>query len=403
MSAAIIALLAASLAPPVVPAWTASQQPVWGADFLFPTNIPPHLGGRALRQIVRLGIGGDNVRIVVANTYGRQAVTIVATHVAPSLGSHKINAAADRPVHFGGHAAVTIAPGAMVTSDPLPITVAAGDDVAVSMRLAEGVELGSFHWDGKRTGYVIASDGITAADPPIEATTTARLLLAGVLVASPTARGTVVVLGDSISDGAGATLDRERRWPDFLAARGAPRGIAVVNAGISGARLLTDGMGAGALARLDRDVLAQPGIQTLVLALGINDIAWPGTPFDPTAPAMRFGALVDGYRAVVARAHRAGVRVVGTTLSPFADALPATPLHAAYHSPTKDKLRRRINRWIRRSGTFDAVVDFDAVLRDPTRPDHLARAFDSGDHLHPGDAGNQAMAAAAVRATLIKD
>ncbi|WP_168355816.1 SGNH/GDSL hydrolase family protein [Sphingomonas gei] len=397
-------LLAAALlssSPQVVPAWTASQQPVWGADFLFPTNIP-QLGGRTLRQIVRLGIGGTNVRIVFANTYGAQPVTLVGVHAAPSRGGSRIDSTADRIVHFGGEDGVTIAPGATVTSDPLPITVAAGHDLAISIRFAAAPEIGSFHWDGRRTGYVIAGDRIATSDPAVETTTTARLLLAGVLVDAPAARGTIVVLGDSITDGAGATLDAEARWPDYLAARAAPQGIAVVNAGISGARLLRDGMGVGALARFDRDVLTQPGIATLVLALGINDIAWPGTPFDPGAAAMEFDTLASGYRALVARAHGAGIRVVGTTLAPFADALPGSPLHATYHSPAKEALRRRINAWIRDSGAFDAVVDFDRVLQDPARPHHLAPAYDSGDHLHPGDAGNRAMADAVPLSILIE-
>lgn len=395
--------LAAASLPPVVPAWTASQQPVWGKDFLFPTNIPTELEGRVFRQIVRIGTGGSRVRLVFANIYGRRPVTIDAVRFARSLGDSRIDPAHDRSVSFGSEATVTIAPGASVTSDPIAADVASGEDMAVSMRFGSAPDLGSFHWDGRRTAYVLDGLSIATPDPAIVATTTVRLLLAGVLVEAPQAKGTVVVLGDSITDGAGATLDADTRWPDYLARRAAPRGIAVVNAGISGARLLSDGMGVNALARIERDVLAQPGIVTLVLALGINDIAWPGTPFDPNGTPMTFQALVRGYRAVVARAHGAGVRVVGTTLAPFQGALPDTPLHATYYSPAKDALRRRINDWIRFSGTFDAVVDVDGTLRDPARPDRLAARYDSGDRLHPGDAGNKAMADAVPLDDLIKE
>jgi len=165
-----------------------------------------------------------------------------------------------------------------------------------------------------------------------------------------------------------------------------------VNAGISGARLLSDGMGDSALARFDRDVLAVPGVRAVVLLLGINDIAWPGTPFAPNDPPARFEAITAGYRALVERAHAGGIRVIAGTLTPFAGALPGTPLAASYYSPSKDLLRRQVNAWIRESGTFDAVVDFDRALQDPAAPNQLAARFDSGDRLHPGDAGNRAMA-----------
>lgn len=395
------ALLSQSAQSRVVPAWTASQQATWGGDFLFPTNIPGVLKDRTLRQVVRLGIGGRDVRIALSNTYGSRAVTVSGAHLAHSAGEGRILPASDHVLRFGGETAVTIAPGATILSDPVPMTVTAGQDLAVSFYFIETPIIESFHWDGKRTGYVFKGNQLTATAPPIAETTATRLLLASVLVDAPDAQGTVVILGDSITDGAGASLDTETRWPDYLAARAAPRHIAVVNAGISGARLLSDGMGRNALARLDRDVLSQPGIRTLVVMLGINDIAWPGTPFDPQAPAATFEAIVAGYRAVVARAHAGGVRVIGTTLTPFAGALPGTPLAATYYNPAKDVLRGRVNHWIRTSGTFDAVMDYDQILRDPKAPAHLAHAFDSGDHLHPGDAGNKAMADAIDLDTLI--
>ena len=376
----------------VVPAWTASQQATWGSDFLFPTNIPSVLKGRTLRQVVRLGIGGHDVRIALANIHGSRPVAVSEANLAFSAGKERTFPASNHVLRFGGDTAVTIAPGATILSDPVPMSVMAGQDLAVSLYFAENPAIESFHWDGKRTGYVFEGNQLAGTAPPVAETTATRLLLASVLVDAPDAKGTVVILGDSITDGAGASLDTETRWPDYLAARAAPRHIAVVNAGISGARLLADGMGRNALARLDRDVLAQPGVRTLIVMLGINDIAWPGTPFDPQASAATFETMIAGYRALVARAHVGNVRVVGTTLTPFANALPGTPLAATYYSPAKDALRERVNHWIRTSGTFDDVVDYDRILADPKAPGHLARAFDSGDHLHPGDAGNKAMA-----------
>ena len=199
------------------------------------------------------------------------------------------------------------------------------------------------------------------------------------------------MIGDSITDGNGATIDANARWPDFLAARLAPRNVAVLNAGISGARLLGDRMGVNALARFDRDVLSQPRVKTVIVLLGINDISWPGTAFDPQGERPSADALISGYRQLVARAHARGVRVGGATLTPFEGALPGTPLDN-YYQTHKDELRQKINAWIRTSGEFDAVVDFDVLARDPSYPSRLNQEFDSGDHLHPGDHGNKAMA-----------
>lgn len=385
----------------VVPAWTASQQKVWKKDFLFPTNIPVTLRDRTLRQIVRVGFGGRSVQVVLSNAAGHTPVTVAAVNLALSAGAGRIAAESDRAVRFGGARTVTIPAGSSLISDPVTLTIAAGNDLAVSIHFRDCPVIDGFHWDGRRTGYVFAGDAVSIADPRVLETTTARLLLSAILVDAPDAHGTTVVLGDSITDGAGATLDADARWPDLLARRAAPRGIAVVNAGISGARLLSDGMGSAALARLDRDVLAQPRVRTLILMLGTNDIAWPGTPFDPDARPATLDGMAAGYRAVVARARANGVLVIGATIPPFADALPGTPLASTYYSPAKDALRLLVNDWIRSSRTFDAVVDLDLVLRDPARPGHLLPAFDSGDHLHPGDAGNKAMAEAVDLDTLI--
>jgi len=208
--------------------------------------------------------------------------------------------------------------------------------------------------------------------------------------------GTVVALGDSITDGNGSTPDQDRRWPDYLARLAAARGIGVANAGISGARVLADGMGERAAARFEQDVLAQPGVRSVIIALGINDIGWPGSAFAPHDTAMAADTLIAGYRKLIQRARANKVRVIGATMAPFENALQGTPL-SDHYSPAKDAVRRQVNDWIRGSGAFDAVVDFDAVLRDPAHPSRLSPAFDSGDHLHPGDAGYEAMAKAAYQ------
>lgn len=249
--------------------------------------------------------------------------------------------------------------------------------------------------NGRQTGWIVAGDQTRASvlETTKRSATTARPLLTGIQVEAARPARAVAVLGDSITDGATASQDKDTRWPDFLAARLAPRGVAVINAGISGARLLSDGMGVNALARLERDVLAQPGVRSMIVLLGINDISWPGTAFAPKAVRPSLDELTAGFRQVIEQAHSRGIRVVGATLTPFEGALPDTPLEDYYHVD-KDALRQELNEWIRRSGVFDAVIDFDAVLRDPAHPSRIDPRFDSGDRLHPGDAGNRAMAEA---------
>ncbi|QNA87022.1 SGNH/GDSL hydrolase family protein [Sphingomonas sp. So64.6b] len=392
---------AADWAADWVPAWTASPQPVWGGDFLLPADLPKSLEKRSVRQVVRIGIGGTAVRVRFSNAFGRSPVRIGAVHLARSAGGSAIRPDSGQALRFGGAREAVLLPGASLLSDPVAMSVAAAEDLAITAYLPDTTPVESFHWEGRRSGYIQSGEHLAATAFAAPEITRLRLFVSDVLVEADNVRGTVVVLGDSITDGAGATMEAETRWPDYLAARAAPRGIAVVNAGISGARLLSDGMGVNALARLDRDVFAQPGVRTLIVLIGINDIAWPGTPFAPNEPAMSFERLSAGYRQLVARAHANGVRVIGATLTPFAGALPGTPLSARYYSAEKDALRRRVNDWIRTGGTFDAVVDFDRLLDDPAAPGTMRRDYDSGDRLHPGDAGNAAMAGAVDLDSLI--
>jgi lysophospholipase L1-like esterase len=228
------------------------------------------------------------------------------------------------------------------------------------------------------------------------------LFLNAVLVEAAPGGRTVVALGDSITDGNGSTPDLDRRWPDFLAQRLAPHGIAVANAGISGGRLLKDGMGQSALARFEQDVLSQPGVSDVIVLLGINDIGWPGSPFAPAEGPVTLDQLTTGLRQLVAAAQARGVRVTAGTLPPFEGALEGTPF-AGHYSPEKERMRQQLNQWIRTAGAFDAVIDFDAVLRDPHKPRRMRADFDSGDHLHPGDAGYRAMAAAVDIALFLKE
>jgi lysophospholipase L1-like esterase len=370
--------------------WYAAPQPGWDASFALPMNVPVLLDNQSVRETVRVSAGGPRIRLVFSNRYGQAPLRIGAVRVGlPD------DARGGQPLTFDGQPGVAIAPGATATSDALPFAVRPLSRLAVTSYLPGPTPVTGFHWGAQQTFQVAPGDAATPAQFAHGERFGGRLFLNAVLVEAAGRPRTVVALGDSITDGNGSTPDADRRWPDVLAQRLAPRGIAVANAGISGARLLRDGMGRSALARFDQDVLAQPGVSDVIVLLGINDIGWPGSPFAPGERSVAFDDLAAAYRQLVTMAHLRGVRVTAGTLPPFEGALEGTP-YAGHYSADKEALRTRLNAWIRSAGVFDAVVDFDAVLRDPARPRRLRADYDSGDHLHPGDAGYRAMAAAIV-------
>lgn len=390
VNTALIGLSSAASAAPApqwVASWQASPQPVWGAEFLFPTLVPAALQDQTFRQTARISLGGSRLRVRLSNAYGTQPLRIGAASVAARAGD------TPQPLSFEGQPGVLIGPGQERLSDPLPLATADRQALQVSVFVPGPMPVQTFHWEGRQTSWIAPGDQSQAQALSGASSTTARLFLAGIEVEAPTSARSVVVIGDSITDGATASLDQDQRWTDHLAARLAPRGIAVVNAGISGGRLLHDGMGESATARFQRDVLDQPGVSSVIVLIGINDISWPGTAFARKQARPALAELQAGYRALAEQAHRRGLRILGATLMPFAGALPGTPLDDYYHSD-KDALRRQLNAWLRTDGPFDAVIDLDAALRDPADPSRMAAAYDSGDHLHPGDAGNRAMAEA---------
>lgn len=360
------------------PSWIASPQPLWDERLPLPLGMPTRLDDVTLRQSLRLSVGGPRLRLVVGNEYGAQPLHITGASV------HREGDAQAVPLNFEGRTDVVVPPGARWHSDPLPLATRPGQRLQVDLRLAPGTALASFHWDARDRSELLNADGTAIA-------LSARAFLAEVQTAG--SGDAVVAIGDSLTDGNAAAPGADQRWPDHLARRLAAQGIAVLNAGISGNRLLRDGMGDSALARFDRDVLRHCGVRAVVVLLGTNDIGWPGGLFAPQEALPHLPALTAGFESLVRQARARGVRVVGATLPPFRDALKGTPLEGHY-SPQKDVLRQALNRWIREAGAFDAVVDFDAVLRDPAQPDRLRPDLDSGDHLHPGDAGYRAMAEA---------
>ena len=377
---------------PWLSSWYAAPQPAWDGSFVLPMNVPMQLANQTVRETVRISAGGNRIRLVFSNRYGHEPLTLGSVRVAPEG-----EASREQALTFSGRTQASIPPGAALTSDPVALKVRPLERLAVTSHLPSPTRVTSFHWGGQQTFELAAGK---SGAPRVRAG--GRLFLTAVLVEAAPGGRTVVALGDSITDGNGSTPDLDRRWPDFLAQRLAPHGIAVANAGISGARLLKDGMGQNALARFEHDVVGQPGVSDLIVLLGINDIGWPGSPFAPREDAVTLEELQTGFRQLAATAHARGLRVTVGTLPPFEGALEGTPF-AGHYSAAKEHLRQQLNGWLRTAGLFDAVVDFDAVLRDPRRPGRMRAEFDSGDHLHPGDAGYQAMAAAIDIALMLKE
>ncbi|MBJ9420428.1 SGNH/GDSL hydrolase family protein [Acinetobacter oleivorans] len=371
--------------------WAASPQKVWNKDFVFPTNIPDQISNQTIKQISQISLGGEAVRLVFTNQYGDQPLSIDKTTVGIFKGQ-SLKAKSVYPVYFSGKLKAQILPGKQLISDPIQLPVPDHAQLMVNSFIQKPTTFKTFHWDAKQTSWIIAGNQTANLNTPSSAqTTTARLLLSAIEVKPKHKTHVVAVIGDSITDGATATLDANTRWTDFLAKRLSPHQIAVINSGISGNRLLTDGMGDSALKRLNSEVFQYSGVKTLIVLIGINDISWPGTAFAPKQQIPSFEALTEGYKRVVKDAHEQGIQVIGATLLPFSGALPNTPLDN-YYQPNKDELRQRINHWMRTSKTFDGVLDLEQGLKDSKHSDRLNPIYDSGDHLHPNDRGNQQMA-----------
>lgn len=381
--------------------WFASPQPVWGKDFVLPTAVPATLRAQTVREVVRTSIGGKRLRVVLSNRYGKTPLTIGDVRVALAAQGSAIVGGTERQLTFNGQRSVVLASGAQLVSDPVEFALEPLQRLAISTFLPDESDVTTFHWGDQQTGYIANGNATTAKEMKSAKLLKGRISLSGLLVdASPTTK-TIIAFGDSITDGSGSTPDLNRRWPDFLAQRLSPQGIAVVNAGISGARILSDRMGVSALARFEQDVLSHPGDKTVILLMGINDIGWPGSPFAPQDKPLKAEELIAGYQQLIAKARTHQVRIVGATLPPFEGALSGTPFEGHF-SAEKEKTRAAINQWIRTAGAFDEVIDFDALLRDPARPSKMLPAFDSGDHLHPGDAGYKAMADSIKLTTLFR-
>lgn len=359
---------------------------------------------QTLRLIVHTSAGGAKVRIKISNTFGDHPLPIGSAHIARRTSEADINPTSDRTVMFNGHASTTVPARSISVSDPIELDVPALSDLAISLFLPEATEATTSHILSMQTSYVsVVGDSTAAVKFPVAKTIHSWPFLTGVDVAASPHGVAIVAFGSSLTDGDGTTRDTNGRWPDVLAerlqkAKGADGKveIGVLNEGIIGNRLLNDSpqqaatpfgaaLGEAGMARFERDVLAQAGVKYVIVGLGINDIAFPGS-LTPLTERISAESMISGYRQLIARAHQKGIRVIGTTNPPFENSFLAAP-PVTFYTPEKENVREKVNAWMRRSAEFDAVVDFDEVLRDPNYPTRLLALYDSGDHLHPNNAG----------------
>jgi lysophospholipase L1-like esterase len=377
--------------PPAV--WVAS----WGASQQIPEpqNALPveDMSDATVRQIFHLSIGGPALRVHISNAFGTETLRITSMHIArpASPSSPAIDPASDRLITFAGSEEAAIPSGAELVSDPVNFAVAPLSDLAVSFHLQMPPARETGHPGSRATSYYVHGNLVSAATLAEAKHCDHWYQVSEIDVQAASGAAAVVALGDSITDGHGATTNGNDRWTDVLAARlqslPATRNIGVSNQGIGGNHLLTDGLGPNALARIDRDVLAPAGVRWVIVFEGVNDLG--GLARNGEVAVADHTALVQSvvaaYEQIITRAHVHGLRVIGATITPYVGS-------GYYHpGPLSEADRQAVNRWIRAAGHFDAVIDFDSVVRDPQHPDQLLPAYDCGDHLHPSPAGYKAM------------
>lgn len=381
--------------------WAAAPQPALPGKVLTVQN-------QTVRLIVHSSVGGQRVRIRISNIYADRPLIIGSAHIARRMTGSVIDTATDRVLSFDGQTKVSIPSGSIGVSDPVTLTVPPLTDLAISLFFPETTVVTTAHSLASQTSYISnAGDFAVQGSLPVARTVRSWPFLSGIDVGSPPRGATVIAFGSSTTDGDGSSLDSNHRYPDVLAARlqradDALRQLGVINEGIIGNRLLNDSplemrlrfgaaLGQAGVTRFERDVLSQPGAKYVIVALGINDIVFPGT-FTPASAAIQPEDVIAGYRLLIARAHGRGLRVIGTTIPPFENSAFVDP-PLRFYTTDKEAIRRRVNEWILGpERLFDGVVDFDAVLRDPTHRSRLLPAYDAGDHIHMNDAGYAASA-----------
>jgi lysophospholipase L1-like esterase len=342
------------------------------------------LKGQTVRMIARVSIGGSRLRVRLSNTFGPRKLSIGAARVGIRNEGAAISAGTDRPLTFNGSPSAAIPAGALIVSDPVDLDLPPLSDLAISVYLPDEVAHVTGHGNAHQTNYISPPGDYTAAGTlPVQETTEGFLIVTGVEVLAPSDTGGIVALGDSLTDANISKLDANNRWPDELARRIVRRGgrmLGVMNQGIGGNRILHDTRGECALRRLDRDVLAQPGATHVIVILGINDIRNRSGDPDEVVTAEE---MIDGLQQLAVRAQARGLKIFGGTLLTFEN----ETFNPGFYTPEGEARRQAVNDWIRKSGAFDGVIDFEAALRDPNHPTQMLAEYDCGDHLHPSDRG----------------
>lgn len=395
LTALLALLIPASVSAQRDPHWVGS----WATSVYQPedrNSLPAaDLDDTTLRQVVRVTLGGTRLRVRLSNSAGTQPLRISAAFVARSADPATARISPGGvPLTFSGQQDILIPAGADYVSDPVALAVPADSHLAISLYLPQAPARQTGHPGSRATSYLAHGNRVDAADLPGARTANRWYQIAGVDVEAPAQAAAIVAFGDSITDGYGVQPNTDRRWPDYLARRlqadPATRHLAVLNQGIGGNRVLLDGAGPNALARFERDVLAQPGVRFLIVLEGVNDLGTSTREAPISAEAHRalVRNMIAAYAQMVQRARARGVRAIGATIIPYGTS-------AYYHPDAANEAdRQAINAWIRAPGNFDAVIDFDAMLRDPADPRRMLPAMDSGDGLHPSLAGYEAMAEA---------
>jgi lysophospholipase L1-like esterase len=395
-----------------LPQFTLAQRNSWVATWAAsPQSSAPNpkqpllnIENQTVRERVRISIGGAKVCIRLSNEYGSAPLLIGAATIAIPTDPSSIHSGTIHSITFGGQDAVTIPAGAPILSDPITFPVASGAEVTISLYFPKRVATPTVHYLALKRAVVSQHGDFTHAENIADGTpTNSSISLSAILVPAQPPQRLVVAFGDSVTDGDQSAVDADRNWPSDLVKRMQKSGdtpqVAIVNAGISGNRLLSDCFmpGAGcfsvsALARFDRDVLSLPGVTHVILLEGLNDIGFPGAKLgadyladsnDVRSP----DEIIAGYHQLISRAHCHGIKMFGATITPYEGVTVS-----GYYSESKEVTRQAVNKWIRSSGEFDGVIDFDAALRDPDHPSELLPRFASKDNLHPNDAGYEAMA-----------
>ena len=353
----------------------------------FPPPMPMAFENQSLRQIMHLSVGGKDVRVRFSNLFGTVPLSLSGAHIARAGAGSAIDTASDRELKFNGQTSVTIPVGQEQWSDPSALQIDSAQDVAVTLFLSGSTPVATVHSVAQQTQYVTAGNALSAASFSDPETRNSYYWTTGIDVVASGSGGVIVAFGDSITDGVGSTPDANHRYPNYFAERvradARLASYGVIDEGISGNRVLNDVAGPKAIGRFARDVIEQSGASHVILLIGINDLGFSGIV---PAQAVTATQVTDGLETMIAQAKANGLRAYLATLTPLQGTM------APYYSDQTELLRGTINTWIRSEADVDGVIDFDRAVQDPSNPLAMNPQYNSGDFLHPSDAGYQVMA-----------